>query len=219
LQQPTAVFIQGVLHEYLKVPPGELSWGRTTGFSIHANVNADSGRSQNPRKYHDDALVLEHALVTETDPFVISRYTFYLAESYKDCGEREKALENYLKRVELRYWIEEVYIAILEAANLMTALSRPFEEVMATEAKTLLQLGEYQVATAAFKELQAISVYGTDADYFLTRIRRALDPCYGGGDNRLYWELDWLNELLHGIPYVDRTNELPDFLNSRKKVN
>ena len=46
------------------------------------------------------------------DPFLISRYTFYLAQSYRDCGEKEKALANYMKRAELGFWNEEIYVSL-----------------------------------------------------------------------------------------------------------
>ena len=97
---------KGVVHEYLDAPPGNLAREAVKGFAIRAN-SGGGARSQNPRKYQEDAAVLERALATETDPFLTSRYTFYLAQSYKDCGEREKALENYLKRARLGYWTEE----------------------------------------------------------------------------------------------------------------
>lgn len=124
-----AFSFKGVLHEYLEPPPGPITRQTARGFSI--STGSGGARSQNPRKYQDDAAVLENVLATETDPFLISRYTFYLAQSYKDCGEREKALGNYLKRAELGFWIEEVYLSLLEAGNLMAALDRPFEEVIA----------------------------------------------------------------------------------------
>jgi glycosyltransferase involved in cell wall biosynthesis len=123
---------KGVLHEYLEVPPGNLTRGKAHGFHIRANASSEGGRSQNPKKYQDDAALLERALETETDPFLISRYSFYLAQSYRDSGEREKALERYLKRAELGYWNEEIYVALLEAGNLMAALDRPPDEVLAT---------------------------------------------------------------------------------------
>ncbi|QPC91649.1 glycosyltransferase family 25 protein [Mesorhizobium sp. INR15] len=120
---------KGVLHEYLEAPPGPLTRETAKGFRIA--TGRGGARSQNPRKYQDDAAVLENALVTETDPFLISRYTFYLAQSYRDFSEREKALEHYLRRAELGFWAEEVYVSLLEAGNLMAALDRPFEEVVA----------------------------------------------------------------------------------------
>jgi ADP-heptose:LPS heptosyltransferase/glycosyltransferase involved in cell wall biosynthesis len=121
---------KGVVHEYLEAPPGDLSRGRAAGFRI--KISGGGARSRNTRKFEDDAALLERALATETDPFLISRYTFYLAQSYRDCGEKEKALENYLKRAELGYWAEEIYVSLFEAGNMMAALDRPFDEVIAT---------------------------------------------------------------------------------------
>ena len=100
---------KAVLHEYLESPQGSLSRSTAEGFYVESGRSG--ARSQNPRKYQDDAAALEKALTTETDPFLISRYTFYLAQSYKDCGEREKALVNYEKRATLGYWAEEVFEA------------------------------------------------------------------------------------------------------------
>ena len=142
---------KGVVHEYLEAPPGQLSRTTATGFSIHASTGG--ARSENPRKYQDDAAVLERALVTETDPFLISRYTFYLAQSYKDCGEHEKALANYLKRAELGHWTEEVYVSLLEAGNLMAALNRPFDDVDQTNQRAT------QTVPARAEALHAASLY------------------------------------------------------------
>ncbi|TPL07075.1 glycosyltransferase [Mesorhizobium sp. B2-4-14] len=120
---------KGVLHEYLEAPPGHLTRETAKGFRVA--TGRDGARSQNPRKYQDDAAVLENALATETDPFLVSRYTFYLAQSYRDSGEREKSLAKYLERAELGFWGEEVYVSLLEAGNLMAAMGRPFDEVVA----------------------------------------------------------------------------------------
>ena len=74
-------------------------------------------------------------LLTETDPFLIARYTFYLAQSYRDCGEDRQALANYLKRAELGYWTEEVYISLYRAAKLKEKLGAPPEDVIQTYLK------------------------------------------------------------------------------------
>jgi GR25 family glycosyltransferase involved in LPS biosynthesis/glycosyltransferase involved in cell wall biosynthesis len=121
---------KGVVHEYLEAPPGGLSRGDLKGFVVHATTGG--ARSQNPHKYEDDAAALKRALDGEIDPFLVSRYTFYLAQSYRDCGQQEEALGYYLKRADLGYWIEEVYVSLFEAGNLMAALRRPFDQVIAT---------------------------------------------------------------------------------------
>ena len=121
---------KAVLHEYLEPPPGPISRATAKGFYIESG--SDGARSRNPRKYQNDAATLEKALLTETDPFLLSRYTFHLAQSYRDCGEREKALENYLKRAELGYCVEEVFESLYSAAKLKEVLEFPTEEVIAS---------------------------------------------------------------------------------------
>jgi len=119
---------KGVLHEYLEVPPGQLSRADASGFCI--KITGGGARSDNPRKFQDDAALLERTLPTETDPFLISRYTFYLAQSYKDCGEKEKALARYLARAEMGFWQEEVFVALYQAARLKEGLGHPEQDVI-----------------------------------------------------------------------------------------
>jgi glycosyltransferase involved in cell wall biosynthesis len=119
---------KAVLHEFLAAPEGA-SRGRAEGF--HIATGRGGARNQNPRKYQDDAAALERALTTESDPFLISRYTFYLAQSYRDCGEKEKALANYLRRAEQGFWHEEIYFSLYQAARLKEALGHPAEETIA----------------------------------------------------------------------------------------
>jgi glycosyltransferase involved in cell wall biosynthesis len=123
---------RGVLHEFVEVPPAATIRRTLEGVRILASTSG--ARSHNPNKYRDDAEVLERALAVETDPFMVSRYTFYLAQSYRDCGENEKALAAYLRRAELGYWVEEQYVSLRRAADIMAALNRPAEQVLATYA-------------------------------------------------------------------------------------
>jgi GR25 family glycosyltransferase involved in LPS biosynthesis len=119
---------RGVLHEYLEGLPG-MSVGGANGFYITST--REGARSQDKDKYRKDAAVFEKALLTEKDEFLRSRYTFYLAQSYRDCGEPESALANYLKRAELGFWKEEVFESLYQAAKLKETLKRPAEEVIA----------------------------------------------------------------------------------------
>jgi tetratricopeptide (TPR) repeat protein len=120
---------RGVGHEFLQEPPGEISFGTVTGFYIESR--REGARHHDPNKYRKDAQVFEQALGTEEDAFLRSRYTYYLAQSYRDAGDREKALENYLKRAELGYWTEEIFESLYAAAGLMQAMGRPFDDVLA----------------------------------------------------------------------------------------
>ena len=120
----------GVLHSYVVGAEEGPNTGRVKGFYLESG--RDGARSRNPRKYQDNAAKIETALLTETDPFLISRYTFYLAESYRDCGERENALANYLKRAQQGFSTEEIFFSLYQAGKLQEALRYANEEVLAT---------------------------------------------------------------------------------------
>ena len=120
---------RGVLHEFLSCDEART---RAVLEGLRILVNSDGARRRDPQTYRRDAEILYAALQTEDDPFMQARYQFYLAQSYLDCGEKEKALQAYLKRAELGFWVEEVFISLYRAAQLQGTLGRPFDEVMAT---------------------------------------------------------------------------------------
>jgi glycosyltransferase involved in cell wall biosynthesis len=117
---------RGVVHEFLecqKDPP-------TPKLPLAMRRGDDGARHRDRSSERRDLAVLERALAAEKDPFMIARYTFYLARSYRDVGEDLKALDFYLKRSSLGYWKEEVYISLLNAAWLMEKLNEPAEKVL-----------------------------------------------------------------------------------------
>ena len=111
---------RGVLHEFLEAPPGERGHAKAAGLSIQASRGG--ARSRNPRKYHDDAALLERALATETAPGLVSRYTFYLAQSYRDAGRLDDAAKAYAKRAEMGGWDEEAWHSRLAEARCLKDL-------------------------------------------------------------------------------------------------
>ena len=125
-------FYKGVLHEYLQCPNG---CTRDTAKGFQVQAIQDSARNQNPQKYRDDARVLEQALLMENDPFLIARYTFYLAQSHQNSGELERALTGYLKRAELGFWEEEVFLCHYYGAQLKEQLNHPDTEIIGTYLK------------------------------------------------------------------------------------
>src|SRR5262249_1990021 len=118
---------EGVLHEFLSCPAGsdnrrtfpeERAQNRLPGVQIRMSEEGARRTTSASACYRRDAAILESALAFETDPFLISRYTFYLAQSYRDCREPQKPLANYLKRAELGFWDQEVFISLYQAAKL-----------------------------------------------------------------------------------------------------
>ena len=72
-------------------------------------------RSQNPNKYSDDAILLEKEF--ERGEFE-ERAAFYAAQSWKDSGNVDSAIQWYLIRVSLGGWKEEKYISYLNLIRL-----------------------------------------------------------------------------------------------------
>lgn len=122
-------FYRGVLHEFIE-SEGNHSLGHIGGLIMRRNH--DGARRRDPETYRRDAAVLHDALKSEADPFLRIRYTFYLAQSLRDCGEPQKAIRNYLKRAKMGGWQEEVYVSLYEAARLMEGQGYPDDEVIAT---------------------------------------------------------------------------------------
>ncbi|MBV8615174.1 MAG: glycosyltransferase [Acetobacteraceae bacterium] len=120
---------RGVLHEFIACEAPQQGGGTIPG--VWMRRNHDGARRRSACTYQRDAAVLEAALRAETDPFMRSRYTFYLAQSYRDSGQREKSVETYLARAELGFWNEEVFVSLLSAGRLMRDLGRPFEATRA----------------------------------------------------------------------------------------
>ena len=93
----------GVTHEYVNSPPN------TREDQIDKNICfirdiGDGGSKAD--KFIRDVALLKKGLEKEPNDV---RYTFYLANSLKDSGQKEEAIQMYLKRIQLGGWIEEVW--------------------------------------------------------------------------------------------------------------
>lgn len=138
---------RGVLHEYLDSGPGA-SILPLDGPIVR--IRPEGARSRNPRKFHEDAALLEKALQSEPDN---ARYRFYLAQSYRDAGETELALQHYRRRREMGGWEEEVWYSALQMAVMLERLQAPATEVAQaylaayqlrpSRAETLVELARY----------------------------------------------------------------------------
>lgn len=107
----------GVLHEFLSLESGHPSEG-----NIEGNYFVDSGktgaRSRDKDKYLKDAMILKAAYQkeVETNGGLTTRYAFYCAQSFKDCGRTDDAIEWYtLVADKLNNWVQERYYACLMA--------------------------------------------------------------------------------------------------------
>jgi len=80
-------------------------------------TRCEGARSRDPLKYAKDAALLEQELALKpTD----SRTLFYLAQSYRDAGQKEKAAAAYKQFLDLSgTWVQEQYMAIVNLLGLI----------------------------------------------------------------------------------------------------
>jgi glycosyltransferase involved in cell wall biosynthesis len=166
---------RGVLHEYLEAPPGDISLGTLSGF--HIESTREGARNRDPAKYRNDAAMLERALSEETDPFLRARYTFYLARSYHHAGDHANALKHYLARAGLGYWIDEVFISLYGAGQMLEAMGRPLGEVVAAYLRASEALpGRAEALHAASRLCRSRKQYAAAYDYARRGLQIAPPP-------------------------------------------
>ncbi|MGE0580250.1 MAG: tetratricopeptide repeat protein, partial [Reyranella sp.] len=102
----------GVTHEYVDVPGGVEP---LTGAWYKDHATGSNRRDKLAR----DIRLLTAALAREPDN---SRYWFYLAQSYRDAGQLQKAAEAYARRADAGGWEEEAWYARLQEARCLLAL-------------------------------------------------------------------------------------------------
>jgi glycosyltransferase involved in cell wall biosynthesis len=180
---------KGVLHEYIACEiPLPLMEGRLEG--IRTIRSADGARARDPLTYKKDALVLERALLDEPEN---ARYRFYLAQSYRDCGDLNAAIRNYLRRFTLGgNYPEETWYSLYQVAVLKERRGDPFPEVLAA------YLEAFNFFSERAEPLYRIGLaYSQKREYRLAYLflRPALEIPYPAG-NRLFVEKPVYDYLL-----------------------
>lgn len=95
----------GVTHEYLDIPhENNPKYGVINRNDIFINDIGDGGSKSD--KFLRDIRLLTKGLEDEPNNH---RYMFYLANSYMDSGQYEKAIEYYKKRIDAKGWEDEVW--------------------------------------------------------------------------------------------------------------
>lgn len=97
----------GVTHEYVSAP------GDTAALTAAVFVDHADGSSRG-EKYRRDIALLEQGLIDEPHN---ARYLFYLAQSYYETHQYDKAIEFYTKRAEIADFAEEAWYGRLQIAR------------------------------------------------------------------------------------------------------
>ncbi len=117
---------EGVVHEFATCDR-ERSSANLTALSVLCHT--DGARNADPTlKFKRDAELLEQALARDPDN---PRNVFYLAQSYRDAGDIERALVAYERRVGLAGWFEEVWYSLFQIAVLKHRRGHDWPSVLA----------------------------------------------------------------------------------------
>ena len=122
----------GVLHEYPNCSGVEKPNLQKLEGSYRINARTLGARNVGVtaiEKYSRDAEVLEEALKEEPEN---TRYQFYLAQSYFDSQQWEKAIEAYQKRIDMGGWAEEVYYSKYRIGICKATMGKDIGEVIAS---------------------------------------------------------------------------------------
>jgi len=114
----------GVTHEYLGC---DQFYQEETLEKIKYITIGDGASSHDTKKFYKNIELLEAGLKEEPGNH---RYVFYLAESYRDAGERGKSLEWYQKVVDMKGWDEEVFWSKLQIALHLRHMGLPASVVI-----------------------------------------------------------------------------------------
>jgi glycosyltransferase involved in cell wall biosynthesis len=140
----------GVLHEYPDSDPKPYRIEKLHGnYFIDARTEGARNIGVSPiEKYSKDAEALEKAIAE--DPTNV-RYQFYLAQSYFDSQQWEKALNAYKRRSEMGGWEEEIFFSLYRVAICKVFLQHPWSEIydafmMSYEARPTRAEPLYQLA-------------------------------------------------------------------------
>ncbi len=144
---------QGPVHNYLVELEGEQrrEVRKDVWIIYHQAEGAKSHGVTQEEKFLRDARILEEELLRNPSD---ARSQFYLAQSYRDAEQYEKALEAYKKRVAMENgWDEERFIAQLEAGRICVRLEKSEATVLSellaayglrpTRAEPLFELARY----------------------------------------------------------------------------
>jgi tetratricopeptide (TPR) repeat protein len=93
----------GVTHEYINTPPNSRHFLFSKNELFILDIGDGGSKSD---KFERDIRLLTQGLIDEPNN---ERYYFYLANSYHDNGNFEKAIEIYQKRIDVKGWNQEVW--------------------------------------------------------------------------------------------------------------
>ena len=183
---------RGVLHEFLDCHDDINAMGEKLS-ELYITHSGDGGaRAKDNAMFKRDVEVFLNAMVEETDPFMIQRYTFYLANSYRDANMKKESILFYRMRAKMNGWNQEVYLSHYFAGR---QSNNPYDYIHAfntipTRCDALVELLYWGIENATTHGNEML-IKGIE--YY---------------DNALHEDREWDKE---GLFFQDRENDLHDW--------
>ena len=136
----------GVTHEYIELPDNAVIENISKDILFINDIN-DGGCKEN-KFQRDVELLIKGLEANPNNP----RYLFYLANSYRDSKQYEKAIEIYIKRIQVGGWLQETWHSYYSIANCYMELNNP-------ERAILYWLEAYQIMPTRIENLYKIVNY------------------------------------------------------------
>lgn len=176
---------RGPAHNYISHQggPGRRMNLDTVWIQYHSGQGAKSHGVTPREKYLRDAALFEVELKNNPND---ARSRFYLAQSYRDAGELEKALQHYALRADMGGWKEEIFYSLYMIAGLKERLNHSADEVLTA----------YAAATAA----QPMRAEAVRAAARFCRMNKFYKRGYEFAKPAL--NLKFFNGVLFGEPWV-----------------
>jgi hypothetical protein len=221
-------YYKGVVHEFLECH--EPIKNRDFFKGIYNVPLQDSARNESNQKFENDVKLLEDALKTETDKFMISRYTFYLAQSCRDSGQKEKAIYWYNERAKQGFWNQEIYISLYHIAKIKESLEYPGDDIVQSYMRA------YEVCPERIEALHGAINYcrrnGRNHQAFIMVTYARSMPVFQSGLFSENWIWDygiddeysivsyWTNHIKEGIEVTEKLlNKIPEAQKARVLKN
>lgn len=115
---------KGVTHEYINVP--ERNRNSSLKKDMLFILDLGDGGAKNDKNERDTRLLLKGI---EEEPNN-DRYHFYLANTYKDSGNFEKAIEYYEKRIKIGGWPQEVWYSYYNIGCCYKDMGKPNDAIV-----------------------------------------------------------------------------------------
>lgn len=121
----------GVIHDYPQRKGGvPYTVESLKGCVIIEPVKDGTGKDK--LHYYGDALKIENEMYINRDlpDLLVTRYTFYLAQSYRDAGQYGRAIDTYTARIMQGGFDEEIFYSFYMIAYIKQLQGMPYHEVM-----------------------------------------------------------------------------------------